>query len=327
LKSLLAGKHVLLEKPSVSNAVEAKSLFRHPLLSKPNAPILLEAFHYRFHPAWQLFMTFFDPEDVKEVEVINSMPAGIFSNGDIRWDYSLSGGTLLDFGTYAVSVVRSIFASEPTNITSATYRPMRDGFDTKCDEAIKAAYEFANDGTARISADLSARGGYWFPWLTKTWPSVFNLPPTVRVHLKTKKENDAQGLEKWTRKSVVMYCYMLPHIYHRIDVTTATELRNNRNGKLVKSEKKTDFFKSYKWATGGENRKGEEWWSTYRYQLEAFVDRVKGRKGSGVWVEGEDSIRQMEMIDATYVKAGLPLRPTSKIMATTSHQGDLFENN
>jgi predicted dehydrogenase len=315
LKSLLAGKHVLLEKPSVSNATEAKSLFQHPLFSKPNPPVLLEAFHYRFHPAWQFFMTLFDPEDVEEVEVINSLMAGYFPNDDIRWNYSLSGGTLMDFGSYAVSVIRSVFASEPTNITSATYRPMPDGFDTECDQAINATYEFANGGTAKINVDLSARGGYWFPRLTRTWPSLVNVLPTVSVHLRTKKEGCAQDSEKWTKKSIVMHCYMGSHIYHRIDVTITTELRNMRNGKLVKSEKKTDFFKEYKWATGGESRKGEEWWSTYRYQLEAFVDRVKGRKGSGVWVEGEDSIRQMEVIDATYVKTGLPLRTTSKTLA------------
>jgi hypothetical protein len=44
---------------------------------------------------------------------------------------------------------------------------------------------------------------------------------------------------------------------------------------------------------------------------------VKKRKGSGVWVDGEDSIRQVEMIDARYFKAGLPLRPTSKALDVT----------
>ena len=49
------------------------------------------------------------------------------------------------------------------------------------------------------------------------------------------------------------------------------------------------------------------------------MNRVKKRKGSGVWVDGEDSIRQMEMIDATYLKAGLPLRPTSKASDVTGN--------
>ncbi|KAL8864726.1 MAG: hypothetical protein Q9174_007244, partial [Haloplaca sp. 1 TL-2023] len=64
MKALEAGKHVLLEKPSVSNAREAEALFRSPLLRGPNGPVLLEAFHFPFHPAWKKFMSFVDSENV-----------------------------------------------------------------------------------------------------------------------------------------------------------------------------------------------------------------------------------------------------------------------
>lgn len=60
LKALAKGKHVLLEKPSTSNAEEAEILFRSPLLSQPNAPVLMEAFHSRFSPAFDLFRTLLD---------------------------------------------------------------------------------------------------------------------------------------------------------------------------------------------------------------------------------------------------------------------------
>lgn len=50
-KALAKGKHVLLEKPSTSNAVEAERLFRSPLLSQNKPLVLLEAFHNRFTPA------------------------------------------------------------------------------------------------------------------------------------------------------------------------------------------------------------------------------------------------------------------------------------
>ena len=66
-----------------------------------------------------------------------------------------------------------------------------------------------------------------------------------------------------------------------------------------------------------DGKNGKDWWATYRYQLEEFVNLVKKRKGSGVWVDGEDSIRQMEMIDVAYLKAGLPLRATSKALDVT----------
>jgi hypothetical protein len=49
---------------------------------------------------------------------------------------------------------------------------------------------------------------------------------------------------------------------------------------------------------------------SYRHQLEQFVNRIRGRK-TQYWVSGEDSIKQMRMIDMAYEKSGLGLRPTS----------------
>ena len=49
--------------------------------------------------------------------------------------------------------------------------------------------------------------------------------------------------------------------------------------------------------------------SRYRYQLEAFVDKVKGREPRD-WVTGEDSIKNMECLDMVYEKVShfYPLR-------------------
>ena len=55
----------------------------------------------------------------------------------------------------------------------------------------------------------------------------------------------------------------------------------------------------------------ENWWTTWRCQLEEFVNRVKGREGSGVWVDAEESIAQMLAIDEIYRKVGLQIRPSS----------------
>src|SRR4051794_27462842 len=91
LKSLRAGKHVLLEKPSVSNAAEARSLFSHPLLSpsssQPNPPVLLEAFHPIFHPAVQLFLSKINGKEVEYAKSSFSFPAYGFPKDDIRFQY------------------------------------------------------------------------------------------------------------------------------------------------------------------------------------------------------------------------------------------------
>lgn len=177
----------------MSNAHEAKSLFRHPLLRAPDAPVLLEAFHYRFHPSWQFFLTLFEAADVEHVEVLNSLFRGVFGVDDIRFNYALAGGSLMDFGTYAVSTMRGVFGREPLRVVDARYRGLPAGCDDKCDEAMFASYEFSEGATADISIDSRAHGGYtWFPWLTAQWPSFKNALPTIKVRLRAGEEESVE---------------------------------------------------------------------------------------------------------------------------------------
>lgn len=94
---------------------------------------------------------------------------------------------------------------------------------------------------------------------------------------------------------------MMPHLYHYIAVTD-------------KVTKATSYQKHYsfgpKWGA-----RSEPFWSTYRYQLEAFVDKVKGRT-PGHWIELDDSIAQMETLDMIYEHSGLGKRMgTRKLVA------------
>jgi predicted dehydrogenase len=56
LRAVKAEKHALLEKSSASNATKARKLFESAIFTAPDALVLLEAFHYSFHPAWQTFL-------------------------------------------------------------------------------------------------------------------------------------------------------------------------------------------------------------------------------------------------------------------------------
>ncbi|CAO2657338.1 Nn.00g034640.m01.CDS01 [Neocucurbitaria sp. VM-36] len=318
LKALGAGKHVLLEKPSVSNAEEARSLFRHPILQSPNAPVVVEASHYRFHPAWHTLLSLYDPKDIEEVDVRTAIPGGLFPGDDIRFKYELAGGTMMDLGHYAGTAMRGVFQCEPVAVTSATPRLVHEGFDQRCEEAMVASYVFPNGGVGKLSADLCVRGGYWFPWLTSNWPA-FNryMPSWLSIKLREEKHGMQQnGLERTSQKTIVMNNFMGPHAWHRIDIVTTATWRN-ASGEVVEEKKETETKKAYTWPEGsGSETKGEDWWSTYRYQLEEFVNKVKGRKGSGAWVDGEESIKQMEVTDRTYEKAGMLVRPTSKMLRT-----------
>jgi predicted dehydrogenase len=115
MKVLAVGKHVLLEKPSSNSAEETKNMYE---VAESKGLILLEAFHYRygeignrvtghswnlfrFHPAIQRVKAIIDSEElgaIKHIEARLAVPAGIMKAGDIRYNYDLGGGGLMDMG-------------------------------------------------------------------------------------------------------------------------------------------------------------------------------------------------------------------------------------
>jgi predicted dehydrogenase len=256
-----------------------------------------------------------DPEKIEEANARGSLPAGGFPMDDIRFNFDLAGGALMDLGTYTISALRGIFRHDPTRCTSATARLVPAPFDQRCESAMEATYDFPNNGVGKMAADLAGRVKYekgkggWWAWLFNGWPDLrTDLPPWVSV--KMRAEHSAEGDNSVTKqKEITFHNFMGPHGGHRIETNTTITYRNAQ-GKVFDVKKQVETKKQYVWPEGkGGGVTGEEFWTTYRYQLEAFVDRVKGRNGSGVWLDGEDSIAQMEVIDRTYEKAGLAIRP------------------
>ncbi|KAE8155313.1 NAD(P)-binding protein [Aspergillus avenaceus] len=310
LRSIRAGKHVLLEKPSCSNAEEARALFNHPLLKAAGAPVLLEAFHYRFHPAWQAFHARIhsDPEAgrVKKAFAEQYLPKGAIPENDIRWRFDLAGGAMMDFGTYTMSCLRQIFNQELVEVVDANPQSLAASPDV--DRAMSASYRTADGATGTLVADLSASGGW--PLLASSWTK--SLPrlgwPKCEAELEEQTLESSEGQVHTVKRNVTMWNHLAPSIYHRVDVEDTHMIRVGTQ--VVKSWKETKREKAYKWPSG-QSQGEQEWWTSYRYQLEEFVNKIKGRNGSGVWVDAKDSIGQMEAIDATYRKAGLRVRPTS----------------
>lgn len=115
MKALGAGKHVLLEKPSADTAAETSQMFA---FAEEKGLVLLEAFHYRyvcrskygtrqliqrtrFHPAIQRAKAIIDSGELGAIKNISStltVPAGFIPASDIRYNYELGGGALMDMG-------------------------------------------------------------------------------------------------------------------------------------------------------------------------------------------------------------------------------------
>jgi hypothetical protein len=312
LKALKAGKHVLLEKPSVSNADEARALFRHELLA-PDAPVMLEAFHVRFHPAFQTFLSLLSRPDISSASA--SFGFGFLPKDDIRFKYELAGGTMMDMGTYLAFVLRQMLG-EPEECLAANATLMPDGYDQLCDHRMTAQWRFANATIGNIDADLGRKGGWPLSWLTGNLPGI-NIPKISVVEREvpvTGNDKLAAGTEHVRSREIIFLNFLGPTIWHRIDIIEKHIIRHVEDKKLVKSWLEKSSRKVYTWAEIDPSQPTDASWNTYRNMLEQFVNRVRGNKGTGIWIEAEDSVKQMEMIDSAYVKAGLPLRPSSALL-------------
>lgn len=300
LAALEKGKHVLLEKPSVSNAEEAELLFHSPLLSKPGAPILLEAVHYCFHPTWQYFMSQINQVDVVYASQTVLFPKGTIKSTDIRYNYDLAGGAIMDIGSYGLSALRAIFAAEPESCLECSAKPTALPASQLCDAKYTAKLQFPNGAIGEII------GNYEAPWLK------FRLPRIEVLHRATEVQDDSlkpNQVKTRTRK-VVFYGHMISTVYNRIDTEDTYEVRNKGDQQIIKQWTKKITKSVHTFRDIELEQPGELYWRSYRHQLEQFVHRIKGRSGNGIWISGDQSIAQMKAIDMVYEKSGLGVRPS-----------------
>ncbi|MFG2855863.1 Gfo/Idh/MocA family protein [Streptomyces mirabilis] len=106
LAALRAGKHVLTEKPSASNAAEAAEV--HEAVAKAGT-VFMEGFHYLFHPVTRRLHELLDSGelgDLRHIETTVAMPAP--PDDDVRWQLPLAGGALMDLGCYSLHAQRML---------------------------------------------------------------------------------------------------------------------------------------------------------------------------------------------------------------------------
>jgi predicted dehydrogenase len=107
LNAIAAGKHVLCEKPFALNAAEAS---RVADAAEASGLVVMEAMHYRYHPLTDRLA-----EEVASIGPVRNIQCwtswAIASPADIRWDYALGGGALMDGGCYAFDCIRLLAGS------------------------------------------------------------------------------------------------------------------------------------------------------------------------------------------------------------------------
>ena len=121
-----AGKHVLCEKPLALDAAEADAVADY---CEGRGVLLMEAFMYRFHPAWAEIRRLLADGAIGQLTDVEIWFA--FRSRQAATDYRMTmargGGALLDVGCYAVNLTRWLLGDEPDAVqASARLDPTGD---------------------------------------------------------------------------------------------------------------------------------------------------------------------------------------------------------
>ena len=214
--------------------------------------------------------------------------------GDARWKFDMGGGSLMEMG-HAVSLTRyALRAGVPEDVVYARATPSNE--DLRVDREMKAMLKFdcPDDRDAKEKEKGKGKGASAAvpvysqihtdlcpPWKWHVIPRFWELPS---ICVRTE------------RATIYFFNAFLPHLYHFISVTDHT------SGKTI-------YENVYK---GGPiwGDRGETHWSSHRYQLEAVVDRLRGRDPVW-WISGEESVMEMQTVDWVYKNAKMAMRPKS----------------
>jgi predicted dehydrogenase len=149
LGAIKAGKHVLCEKPFTANAAQAREV---AAAAEGTGLVVMEAFHYRYHPLAQRMAEITGGGALGRIERVEAaMCFPLPRLSDIRYDFSLAGGALMDAGCYAVHALRLLAPGEPTVVRA---RALTLGRDRRVDRAMTARLSFGGGATGELRASM-----------------------------------------------------------------------------------------------------------------------------------------------------------------------------
>lgn len=149
IAALKAGKIVLCEKPFAMNATEATRMVQ---VARETGGILIEAFHYRYHPAFVRAVEVVRSGELGEiVEVTAKFSVEIpYKEGELRHTLGIGGGSLMDLGCYPLHWARTLLGQEPA-IVSAAAVCEQDNVDL----SIQAVLAFPGGARGDISCSMA----------------------------------------------------------------------------------------------------------------------------------------------------------------------------
>jgi predicted dehydrogenase len=147
IKAMEAGKHVLCEKTMTANGDEAAKV---AAVARRTGRVFMEAYHYPYHPYARRVRDLLDTRAIgaiKSVEANMDIPDFVTGADNIRRQFELGGGSMIDAGCYALHGLCDILG-DAERVTSA--KAVVDKADPQIDMTMDATLAFAGGRTGKI---------------------------------------------------------------------------------------------------------------------------------------------------------------------------------
>ena len=173
IKALQAGKHVLCEKSFASNATQAEEM---AAVANATGKVLMDAFHYRYHPIFNRARDIYASGVLGEIlEIDAAFHIPVKDPNSIRMNYETGGGVTMDIGCYPISWVRHITAEEPVSVSAEAEVGPPD-----VDLVLQTTMEFPGGIIAKTSGDMRSNASFQaFLNVTGTQGSMRVVNPLV----------------------------------------------------------------------------------------------------------------------------------------------------
>lgn len=152
-KALLAGKHVLCEKPFVLKKDEAIELFN---LAKEKGLILQEAIKTVYSPCFEKLISIAQSGIIGEIKDVDATFTKLITDKSLReFNPELAGGSLTELSSYPLSLITKLLGTEPVEINyTASFDPK-----TKVDIMNKVTLTYPNAiATANTGIGIKKEG-------------------------------------------------------------------------------------------------------------------------------------------------------------------------
>lgn len=152
LRAARAGVHVLCEKPMAIDVAECEEMIE---ACRTKDVKLMVAYRLHFEPSNLEVMELVRSDHIGDARLFNSVFGMQVRSENIRTEGELGGGPLYDIGVYCINAARTVFGTEPIEVTALASRSDDPRF-SEVEEQLAAVLRFPGGRLATFAVGFSS---------------------------------------------------------------------------------------------------------------------------------------------------------------------------